>query len=217
MHSVIYIIEQNPKLGTCCLKIIELHSWKEALKLWYVKILHPHTDTYIFLKFKGVGTCSYIYTYTHIYGEGTGNPLQFSCLKNSTHRGAWWAIVHRVAKESDTTEQLTHTHTYIYIYIHTCMYMYTHKHRYTHTEDVRGCIWVFYFVVVYSWKVLITFPCRTVLEFPCCCSVAKSCPTLWDPFNYSAISREIGTFITTDGNAKWYSHFGKPCVSSLNN
>ena len=27
-------------------------------------------------------------------------------------RGAWWAIVHRVA-EADTTERLTHTHTYI--------------------------------------------------------------------------------------------------------
>ena len=25
-------------------------------------------------------------------------------------REAWWATVHGVAKESDTTEQLTHTH-----------------------------------------------------------------------------------------------------------
>ena len=27
-------------------------------------------------------------------GEGNGNPLQYSCLKNSIDRGAWWAIVH---------------------------------------------------------------------------------------------------------------------------
>ena len=27
-------------------------------------------------------------------------------------RGAWWAIVHGGHKESDTTEQLTHTHTH---------------------------------------------------------------------------------------------------------
>ena len=33
IYIYIYKIEQNPKLGTCCLKIIELHSWKEALKL----------------------------------------------------------------------------------------------------------------------------------------------------------------------------------------
>ena len=26
------------------------------------------------------------------------NPLQYSCLENPLDRGAWWAIVHRVAK-----------------------------------------------------------------------------------------------------------------------
>ena len=25
-------------------------------------------------------------------GEGNGNPLQYSCLKNPMDRGAWWAI-----------------------------------------------------------------------------------------------------------------------------
>ena len=35
--------------------------------------------------------------------EGNGNPLQYSCLKNSMKRGAWQATVHVVA-ESDTTE-----------------------------------------------------------------------------------------------------------------
>ena len=31
-------------------------------------------------------------------GEGNGNPLQYSCLRNPVNRGAWWAIVHGVAK-----------------------------------------------------------------------------------------------------------------------
>ena len=39
-------------------------------------------------------------------GEGNGNPLQYSCLENSMHRGAWRSIDLGVA-ESDTTEQLT--------------------------------------------------------------------------------------------------------------
>ena len=30
--------------------------------------------------------------------EGTGNLLQYSFLENPMDRGAWWAVVHRVAK-----------------------------------------------------------------------------------------------------------------------
>ena len=41
-----------------------------------------------------------------IYGEGNGNPLQYSCLENPMDGGAWWAVVHGVTKESDTTERL---------------------------------------------------------------------------------------------------------------
>ena len=29
-------------------------------------------------------------------GEGNGNPLQYSCLENSMHKGAWWATVMRL-------------------------------------------------------------------------------------------------------------------------
>ena len=31
-------------------------------------------------------------------GVEDGNPLQYSCLENSIDRGAWQAMVHRVAK-----------------------------------------------------------------------------------------------------------------------
>ena len=31
-------------------------------------------------------------------GVGNGNPFQYSCLTNSMDRGAWWTIVHGVAK-----------------------------------------------------------------------------------------------------------------------
>ena len=34
-------------------------------------------------------------------GEGNGNPPQYSCLENPLGRGAWWATVRGVAKESD--------------------------------------------------------------------------------------------------------------------
>ena len=45
-------------------------------------------------------------------GEGSGNPLQYSYLKNSMDRAAWQAKVHGVTDKSDTTEHahsLTHS------------------------------------------------------------------------------------------------------------
>ena len=42
-------------------------------------------------------------------GEGNGNLLQYSCLGNPMHRGAWRTIVHGITKESDMVEWLTTT------------------------------------------------------------------------------------------------------------
>ena len=39
-------------------------------------------------------------------GEGDGNPLQYSRLENPMDGGAWWAVVHGVAKSWDTNERL---------------------------------------------------------------------------------------------------------------
>ena len=36
-------------------------------------------------------------------GEENDNPLQFSCLGNPMDKRAWWATVHGVAKESETS------------------------------------------------------------------------------------------------------------------
>ena len=41
-------------------------------------------------------------------GEGSGTPLQYSCLENPTDGGAWWATVHGVAK-SQTLSDFTFT------------------------------------------------------------------------------------------------------------
>ena len=42
-----------------------------------------------------------------LLGEGTGTPLQYSCLKNPMDIGAWWAAVHGVT-DGVTTK---HRHT----------------------------------------------------------------------------------------------------------
>ena len=47
-------------------------------------------------------------------GGGHGNPLQYSCLGNPMDREAWWAIIHGVAKDLDTTEQLNNNNNFYY-------------------------------------------------------------------------------------------------------
>ena len=42
-------------------------------------------------------------------GEGTGTPLQYSCLENPMDGGAWWAAVHRVSKSRTRLSDFTFT------------------------------------------------------------------------------------------------------------
>ena len=84
----------------------------------YKKTIHTHTYTHIYtcvynMGFSGgsvlknlpanVGDAGSIPALGRSSGEGNGNPLQYSCLGNPMDRGAWWATVHGVAKESDLT------------------------------------------------------------------------------------------------------------------
>ena len=44
-----------------------------------------------------------------LFGEGNGNPLQYSCLENPMEGGAWWAAVHGVAKSWTLLSDFTFT------------------------------------------------------------------------------------------------------------
>ena len=43
------------------------------------------------------------------FGEGSGTPLQYSCLANPMEGGAWWAAVHGVAKSQTRLNDFTFT------------------------------------------------------------------------------------------------------------
>ena len=45
-------------------------------------------------------------------GEEHANPHQYSCLENTTDRGAWSVTVHKGLKESRTQLKLLSAHTY---------------------------------------------------------------------------------------------------------
>ena len=42
-------------------------------------------------------------------GEGSGNPLQYSCLENPMDGGAWWATVHGVTKSQTRLRNFSFT------------------------------------------------------------------------------------------------------------
>ena len=44
-----------------------------------------------------------------LWGEGSGTPLQYSCLENPMGRGAWWAAVHGVVKSRTRLSDFTFT------------------------------------------------------------------------------------------------------------
>ena len=54
-------------------------------------------------------------------GEGHGNPLQYSCLRNPLERGAWWVTVHRVTKSQMGLNRLS-THTKLHMVVHVMFY-----------------------------------------------------------------------------------------------
>ena len=46
-------------------------------------------------------------------GEGNDNPLQYFCLENPVNRESWWATVHGITKELDTTLQINNNNEHI--------------------------------------------------------------------------------------------------------
>ena len=46
---------------------------------------------------------------SHIWGEGNGNPLQYSCPENPMDGGAWQAAVHGIVKSQTRLSDFTFT------------------------------------------------------------------------------------------------------------
>ena len=83
-------------------------------------------------------------------GEGNSKPLQYSCLENSTDRGAWWATVHRVARSRTQLSNLGHVHvlTHTHTHTHTHLERLTCKSINSHT-CIDVCMHFCFFMLVY--------------------------------------------------------------------
>ena len=82
----------KPLQYSCLENSIDRGSWQATVhgvtksRTWQ-RLTHPHTPTH-----------THKHTPRQLYGEGNGNPLQYSCLENPMEWGSWRAIIHGVAK-----------------------------------------------------------------------------------------------------------------------
>ena len=91
-----------------------------------------------------------VYLYLFI-GEGNGNPLQYSCLENSTDRGAWWAIALGVSKSGTWV-----TSTFllsIAIYTYFCIFNNIHeKYTLVYHHLISGFLFPSLWSMLTSWQ-----------------------------------------------------------------
>ena len=98
--------QDRGRVQTSLYKINKLQGYivqhKELQPTFYnnfkLRIISFTPETYNFVNNFYTSIFKILYFILEFFGEGNGNPLQYSCLENLIDRGAWWAAVHGVAK-----------------------------------------------------------------------------------------------------------------------
>ena len=100
----------SSSLFTCSSLCLELPHSLSPLGVFFLKspymfiwnfvshLCSPTVSSHVLPHVSSHGILSHSKIFNTWIGEGDGNPLQYSCLKNPMDRGAWWAKVHGVAK-----------------------------------------------------------------------------------------------------------------------
>ena len=92
-------------------------------------------------------------------GEGTGNPLQCSCLENPRDGGAWWAAIYGVVQSRTRLKRLSISSS-----VHAVFSFWV---------CITFKIYTLYMLHTCVWKVKVR--------------VTQSYPTLWDPMDYTVL------------------------------
>ena len=79
--------------------------------LYRTQVYKLTSSSKIFYMAQSIESLAQYWIWEHLviisFGEGNGNPLQYSCLKNSMDSGAWWAANHRVTQSWTRLKQLS--------------------------------------------------------------------------------------------------------------
>ena len=81
-----------------CSNSCPLSKWWHHLPSW--PLPSPSPPAFYLSQHQGLFQWAVFFVVTQFFesGEGSGNPLQCSCLENPRNRGAWWAAVYVVAQ-----------------------------------------------------------------------------------------------------------------------
>ena len=79
----------------------------DTCKIRYLVMLFFETENSI--RKLGLGNSSFMHQFVQHFGEGNGNPLQYSCLENPVDGGAWWTAIHGVVKSRTRLREFTFT------------------------------------------------------------------------------------------------------------
>ena len=83
--------------------------------------------------------------------EGNDTSLQYSCLENSTDRGAWRAAGHRVLDTTECVRAHTHTHTHTDCYI-LCIYFTKEQKKKTKNRCKLHIEWLLFYWIYTQLK-----------------------------------------------------------------
>ena len=79
--------------------------------LYRTQVYKLTSSSKIFYMAQSIESLAQYWIWEHLviisFGEGNGNPLQYSCLKNSMDSGAWWDANHRVTQSRPRLKQLS--------------------------------------------------------------------------------------------------------------
>ena len=119
-HSALHLADRCFLLKDCCASLSVIHG--SAFSCLSLNLLSFKTRgspggasgkrTHLPMR----ETCGFDHWWRRSPGEGSGNPLQCSCLENPMDRGAWQATVHGVAQSQTWVKWLgmsEGTHAYI--------------------------------------------------------------------------------------------------------
>ena len=89
----------------------------------------PHSKTSVIISFpqgeimfpirQGVQRLQFELMCLFVFGEGNGNPLQYSCLKNPRDRGAQWVAVYGVTQSQTRLKRLSSSSSSLFVSVRT--------------------------------------------------------------------------------------------------